>query len=159
MYQSDTRGAARPRSFVPFMTGFYERAESWAYPLMRFVVGAFLVPHGMQKLFGAFGGNAEQTAGFFSKLGIEPALPLTYLVGGVEFFGGILIAIGLFTRVAAAAVVIMMIVAVTKVHLAKGFFWTTGGFEYPAMWGLLALAIFFRGGGGLSADRAIGKEF
>jgi putative oxidoreductase len=141
------------------MAGFYERAETWAYPLMRIAVGAFLVPHGMQKLFGAFGGNAQQTAGFFAKLGIEPALPLVYLVGSVEFFGGILIAIGLFTRVAAAAVVILMIVAVTKVHLVNGFFWTKAGWEYPALWGILALAIFFRGGGELSVDRKLGKEF
>jgi putative oxidoreductase len=159
MYPSDTHGAARPALYVPAMRGFYERAERWAYPFIRIVVGAFLIPHGMQKLFGAFGGDINQTAAFFSKVGIEPALLLAYAVGCIELFGGILIAIGLFTRVAAAAVVIMMTVAVVKVHFANGYFWTNGGWQYPAMWGLLALAIFFRGGGECSVDRKIGKEF
>jgi putative oxidoreductase len=158
MAHSDMTGF-RPRYIVPFMAGFYESAERLAYPLMRFAVGAFLVPHGMQKLFGAFGGDIGQTVGFFSKVGIEPALPLAYAVGCIEFFGGILVAIGLLTRVAAAGVVIMMIVAVAKVHIGNGFFWTKAGFEYPLLWGILAFAIFLRGGGEVSVDRAIGKEF
>jgi len=158
MAHSDTTDF-RPRYFVPFMAGFYDTAERLAYPLMRLAVGAFLIPHGMQKLFGAYGGNIANTAAGFAKAGIEPALPLAYTVGCIEFFGGILIAIGLLTRVAAAAVVIMMTVAVVKVHLGNGFFWNNRGFEYPALWGILAFAIFLRGGGAMSVDRAIGKEF
>src|SRR5262249_26542003 len=137
MYEAETR----PALYVPAMSGFYDAVERLAYPMMRFFAGAFLVPHGMQKLFGAFGGDIAATAGFFSKVGIEPALPLAYWVGFVELVGGTLVAIGLFTRPAAAAVFVMMLVAVLKVHLGNGFFWTTGGFEYPALWGLMALAI------------------
>ena len=47
----------------------------------------------------------------------------------------------------------------SHVHLPIGFFWQDGGFEYPLMWGLIALAIFFRGGGRLSLDRLIRREF
>ena len=50
-------------------------------------------------------------------------------------------------------------VAVFKVHLANGFFWSNGGYEYPLLWGLIALALAFRGGGELSIDRALGREF
>jgi putative oxidoreductase len=148
-----------PSYFVPPIAGFYAKASALSWPLVRIVVGLFLMPHGAQKLFGLFGGDINATAGLFSKIGIEPALPLAYVVGCIEFFGGLLLVLGLFTRVAAAGVVIMMAVAVLKVHLGNGFFWTKAGYEYPLMWGLLALAIFFRGGGEYSLDRSIGKEF
>jgi putative oxidoreductase len=155
MYETETR----PGLYVPALSGLYRSTERLAYPLMRFVVGAFLVPHGMQKLFGFFGGDISATAGFFAKFGIEPALPLAYVVGFVELVGGTFIALGLFTRPAAAAVVVLLLVAVLKVHLGNGFFWTKAGFEYPALWGLMALAIVLRGGGPMSLDRKLGKEF
>ncbi len=80
-------------------------------------------------------------------------------MGGTEFFGGLLLAIGLLTRPAAVGVVIVMAVAVFAVHLPNGFFWGAGGYEYPLLWGLLALAIAFRGGAEMSLDRMIGREF
>ncbi len=52
-----------------------------------------------------------------------------------------------------------MAVAIIAVHLGNGFFVTKGGYEYALLWGIVALAIFFRGGGELSVDRRIGKEF
>ena len=52
-----------------------------------------------------------------------------------------------------------MLVAVLKVHLASGFFWTQGGYEYPLLWACLAGAIFLKGGGCCSLDRWIGREF
>jgi putative oxidoreductase len=70
-----------------------------------------------------------------------------------------LLVLGFLTRIAAAAVAIMMAVAILSVHLANGYFWTSGGYEYPLMWGLFALAIFLRGSGDISVDRAIGYEF
>ena len=148
--------------FVPAMAGIYELGQSISYPLIRFVAGFWLVPHGCQKLFGMFGGNIQGTAGFFSKYGIEPALTLSYVVGCIEFFGGLLVAIGLLTRPAAAAAAIMLAIAAFQVHLPNGFFWTTPGkpgFEYPLMWMFLMIAIFLRGGANLSVDRLIKKEF
>ena len=44
-------------------------------------------------------------------------------------------------------------------HLPNGFFWTKGGYEYPLLWAILCAAIAVRGGGALSVDRALGKEF
>ncbi|MHA1536974.1 MAG: DoxX family protein [Alphaproteobacteria bacterium] len=144
---------------VPAVGGFYEAGKPWAYPLIRVAAGLWMVPHGAQKLFGSFGGNIEGTAGFFAKIGIEPALTMAYLTGGIEFFGGILIAIGLLTRPAALGGLILMLVAVFAVHIGNGFFWNKGGYEYPLMWAVLMLAIFLKGGGELSIDKQLGKEF
>jgi len=154
-----TTTAQPEKLIVPAMAGIYDAGSTIAYPLIRFVAGFWLVPHGAQKLFGMFGGNIEGTAGFFSKIGLEPALPLAYLVGCIEFFGGLLIAIGLLTRPAAAAAAIMLAVAAFHVHWPNGFFWTKGGLEYPLMWMFLMIAIFLRGGGKLSVDNTLAKQF
>ena len=52
----------------------------------------------------------------------------------------------------------LMAVAIIWVHLPIGYFWMTGGLEYPLMWGLVALAFVFRGGGRYSLDALIGRE-
>ena len=150
----------RPRPIIPALTPLYAKLSRLSYPLIRAATGLALMPHGAQKLFGWFGGyGLEGTGGFFAQnLGLEPGLFWAALVGGVEFFGGLFLALGLLTRPAALAVVILMAVAVT-VHLPNGFFWTEGGYEYPLLWGLIALAIAFKGGAELSLDRALGREF
>jgi len=79
------------------------------------------------------------------------------LVGCFELIGGILLVLGLFTRFAAAAVFVFMVVAV-KFTSAKGFFWTNGGSEFALLIGLCALFFLIRGGGPLSLDRTIGRE-
>ncbi len=154
-----TTQATEPRLIVPALAPLYGSLSGLSYPMIRFFTGLFLMPHGAQKLFGWFGGNIEGTAGFFAKIGLEPALPLAYLVGATEFFGGLFLAVGFLTRPAAAAIAVRMTVAAFKVHLANGFFWSNGGYEYPLLWGLIALALALRGGGALSVDKAIGREF
>ena len=148
------------RLFIPALGGFHDAVSGLGYPLIRFITGLVLMPHGAGKLFGWFGGRGiEGTAAGFARLGLEPALPLATVVGVTEFFGGLLIAIGLLTRPAAIGVVVIMAVAVFQVHLKNGFFWFNGGYEYPLLWGVVALAIVFCGGGALSEDRKIGREF
>lgn len=154
-----TTTAQSQKLIVPAMAGIYDLGSTIAYPLIRFVAGFWLVPHGAQKLFGMFGGNIQGTAGFFTKIGLEPALPLAYLTGFVEFFGGLLIAIGLLTRPAAAAAAVLLAVATFHVHMANGFFWTKAGYEYPLMWMFLMIAIFLRGGGNLSVDNKLARQF
>jgi putative oxidoreductase len=116
------------------------------------------VPHGSQKLSGWFGGSGiAGTEQFFaSKLGLPPWVAV--LAGLVEFGGGLLLASGLVTRVAAVLVMGLMTVAVIQVHLPYGFFWTEGGYEYPLLWGILALSFVIRGGGRFSLDALIGRE-
>ena len=82
--------------------------------------------------------------------------PLSALI---EFACGILIAVGLLTRPAAAIVFGEFLVIVFAVHLPHGFFAQGGGAEYPMMWAILALTVLIRGGGRWSLDRAIGREF
>jgi len=154
---NDTR---TPGPIIPALAPLHARLAPLSYPLIRFCAGLFLMPHGAQKLFGWFGGGGlSGTAGFFSQnLGLEPGMFWAVLVGGTEFFGGLFLAIGLLTRPAALAIAILMAVAVFLVHLGNGFFWNAGGYEYPLLWGLIALAIAMRGGGRMSVDQAIGRE-
>ncbi len=147
-----------PRLIIPALGPLYDRLAIFAYPMVRFITGALLVPHGGAKLFGWFGVDIAGTAAFFAKLGLVPALPLAYYIGVLEFFGGIMIAVGLLTRFWAIQVVGFMAVAAFYVHWDNGFLWIQGGFEYPLMWGVVALAVFIEGGGPLSLDRAIGRE-
>ena len=149
---------SRRSSAVPALAPITDALSPLAEPLIRVTAGLLLVPHGAQKLFGWFGGYGIEATGqfFYSKLGLPPSLAL--LAGVIEFFGGLMLALGLATRVVAALVVGLMAVAVTQVHLANGFFWTSLGFEYPLFWGIVALAFVLRGGGRYSLDAAIGYE-
>ncbi len=154
-----TNGSASTKLIIPALGPLYGSLSKLSYPMIRFFTGLILMPHGAQKLFGWFGGDIQGTAGFFTKIGLEPALPLAYLVGGTEFFGGLLLAVGFLTRPAAVGIAILTAVAWFKVHLVNGFFWNAGGYEYPMFWCFVAVALAFRGGGELSVDRAIGREF
>ena len=153
-YSQDSRQAPAIPALAPLTHALSPLAE----PLIRVTTGLLLVPHGAQKLFGWFGGyGIEATGQFFSsKLGLPASLAL--LAGVIEFFGGLALALGLATRVVAALVVGLMAVAVLQVHLGAGFFWTSGGFEYPLFWGIVALAFAIRGGGRYSLDAKLGKE-
>jgi len=149
---------ATSRLYVPALGGIYSAVGEYAEPTLRIALGGVLIPHGMQKLFGAFGGMGfTANAALFDKLGYTPGVFWGTLVGCTELFGGILLVIGLFTRFAAAAVLIFML---TAIHFtsAKGFFWSNGGMEYPILIGVCALFFLIRGGGSYSVDHAIGRE-
>ncbi len=149
------------KPIIPALQPLYERLAPLGVPLMRAAAGLILMPHGAQKLFGWFGGyGLEGAAGYFAgDLGLEPGIFWAALVGLTEFLGGLFLAIGFLTRPAAAAIAVTMAVAVFAVHLPNGFFWDQDGYEYPLLWGLVALAIAFKGGAEMSLDRAIGREF
>jgi len=146
------------KPLVPAFRPLQDAFSPYADLMVRVAVGLFLMPHGAQKLFGLFGGYGPAGTGQFfeSKLGL-PAWTAV-LIGGVEFFGGLALALGFVTRVAAGLIAGMMVVAVLQVHLANGFFWTSGGYEYPLLWGLLALSYVIRGAGPKSIDALIGTE-
>lgn len=150
-----TRRGTRP--ILPFLVPVYAALAEPAYALTRLVAGAFLVPHGMWKLFGITG-SKESVIDFFSQIGLEPAAPLVVLVGSVEFFCGILIALGLLTRPAAAAAAVTMAVAAVYFHLPLGFYVEQGGVEFSGLWTILLLMIAVRGGGRISLDAMIGRE-
>jgi len=146
------------KPLVPAFRPLQDALSPYAELAVRAATGLFLMPHGAQKLFGLFGGyGLEATGQFFAtKLGMPASMAL--IAGLIEFFGGLLLAVGLATRIAAGLVAGMMAVAVLQVHLANGFFWTDMGFEYPLLWGILALSYVVRGGGRKSIDALIGVE-
>ena len=146
-------GVENNKLFVPALGIIYEKLAPLGWPLVRVAAGVMLVPHGAMKLFGGMAG----TIGFFSQIGLEPAALLAWYVALLEFVGGILLAAGFLTRIVAAQIVGLLAVAVT-VHWSNGFAWTQGGYEYPLMWGAIALAILFRGAGPLSIDSLLGRE-
>jgi putative oxidoreductase len=143
---------------IPFLRPITAALAEPAYALTRFVAGAFLVPHGAWKLFSIAGGTHLEMVQYFSSLGLEPAGPLVYLVGAVEFFGGILIALGLFSRPAAALATISTGMAAFYVHLPLGFYVDYGGVEFSLLWTVVLLMIAIRGSGGISLDRWFGRE-
>jgi putative oxidoreductase len=147
------------KPIIPPLNALARLFEPAAEPLLRAVTGLLLMPHGAQKLFGLFGGyGVEATGQFFaSKLGLPASFAL--LAGVIEFFGGLLLALGLATRAIAVLIFGVMAVAVVQVHLPQGFFWTAGGYEYPLLWGIAALFYAIRGGGRYSVDHLIGYEF
>lgn len=146
--------AAEPRPYIPALRRLYAPLDQLAWPIVRVTTGALLIPHGWGKL----SGDMTQVAAGFAKAGLEPALFWAWYIACLEFFGGILLVLGLFTRPVAVLVVGFMAVAAFYVHWPNGFMWTARGFEYPLMWGLMALAVAIKGGGPLSLDRRIGRE-
>jgi putative oxidoreductase len=124
---------------------------------LRAGVGGALAAHGAQKLFGWFGGSGlEKTGATFEKLGFRPGT-LNAIAAGLGEAGGALLAVGLATPGAGAAVVGTMIVA-SSMHVDKSFFNGKGGFEYPAVLGLSAAALALTGPGRLSLDNALGQR-
>lgn len=150
-----TNGTGTPARIIPAFGKIYDPLMPYVYPLIRFVAGAMLIPHGWAKLVA---GSPAGLAQSLAKMGIEPAYALAGYIGVLELVGGAMLALGLFTRFVAAQVIGFMAVAAFKVHWGAGFFWNKGGYEYPLFWGLVALAILIQGGGRLSLDSKIGKE-
>ena len=136
-----------------------EGLERLAVLILRLSLGVVFVMHGSQKLLGAFGGGGiAGVTGMLTKLGMEPAHILAWVLSITEFVGGVCLILGFLTRFWAAGLVIDMAVAVFKVHLVNGFFASKNGFELPLALGIMALAITLTGPGSLSVDRATGIE-
>ena len=124
--------------------------------VLRLVVGLGFAAHGAQKLFGAFGGHGlEGTAGFFEGIGLRPGRLHAWAAGSAEFFGGLLIALGLATPFAAAALIAVMTAAVLSVHLPNGFFVAGNGYEYNLVLVAAVFALAAIGAGDWSLDRAL----
>jgi putative oxidoreductase len=127
--------------------------------VLRLVVGLGFAAHGAQKLFGLFNGyGIEGTAGMFEKLGLRPGRQHAWAAGTAELLGGLLIALGLVTPFAAAALVAVMTAAVLTVHLSKGFFNSNGGYEYNLVLAAALFALAAIGAGEWSLDNALGLD-
>jgi putative oxidoreductase len=123
---------------------------------LRVGAGVIFAAHGAQKLFGWFGGyGLEGTAAWMTSIGLEPGLPMAALAGGAEFFGGLLLIVGLLVRPAALLLAITMVVAIVTVHLQNGLFMANNGYEFGLALLAVSVGLAFRGAGSLSADRLL----
>jgi putative oxidoreductase len=110
------------------------------YGMMRIVFGVLWAFHGAQKLFGAFGGRAQ------------PLASLMGVAGTVELFGGLLIALGLFTPIVAFIGAGQMAVAYFRSHAPQGVWPIENRGELAALYCFAFLYISARGAGALSLD-------
>ncbi len=124
---------------------YLDRLQPLALLVMRLTLGTVMTVHGFHKVFGGLHHHAE----FVASLGL-PAWT-AYLSSFAEFVGGLLVLLGLFTRVAALAICIDLSVAIAKVHIHNGL---TGnnGYEFPLALATLAFALIFFGGGPIAFD-------
>jgi len=129
---------------------FLDRLHPLALLGLRLALGAIMISHGAQKLFGGM----PRFMGILQNLGIPPVLG--YLTVAAEFGGGILLVVGLLTRLAALSMVIDMAVAIDKVHFKNGLLSAGGkvGYELPLACGIIAFALIFLGAGPISLDGA-----
>jgi putative oxidoreductase len=154
-----------PKPIISPLTSFYSHTRDLAWLIVRLTAGGMLLVHGIMKIMPAAEKGLAATveafaAGALARRGIEPALPFAYAVFAIETIGALLIVLGLFTRLAAAAAAIEFAVITFVAHWANGFGFSSprGGWEYPLFWGLILFAIALRGGGPYSLDRKLGWE-
>ncbi|MGH8374100.1 MAG: DoxX family protein [Pseudomonas sp.] len=124
--------------------------------VLRIVVGIISAAHGSQKLFGAFGGyGLAGTAQYMESLGLTPGYLMATLSGGIEFFAGLALIIGLLVRPAALGLTFLLLVAIFSVHISNGLFMANNGYEFALALLGGSIAVLIEGAGKLSADRVI----
>ncbi|HWO98420.1 MAG TPA: DoxX family protein [Bacillus sp. (in: firmicutes)] len=117
--------------------------------IIRLVLGLTFFVHGLAK----FQGGIENTAGFFSSVGIPGFL--AYVVGGIELIGGILLMLGLGTRIIAGAFAVIMAGAIFTVKLKSGF---AGGYELDLVLMAMSVHLLISGNQFLSIGHAFGER-
>jgi len=153
------------RLIIPALGDLYGGLARFAYPFLRFCYGAFFVPHGWSKLVGGSvarynetGALIGGTAAGMTTMNFPMPEVLAWYIGTLELVGGTMLAIGLLTRLMAIQFVGFMFVAAFIVH-SSAWFWTAKGMEMPLILMVIGLVIFLRGGGHLSVDKALPREF
>ena len=128
------------------MERWLARHSGLAYALLRLIAGSLLACHGAQKLFGALGGKQV------------PLGSLMGLGGVIEFFGGLLVAVGLFAGTAAFLCSGMMAVAYFMAHASKGFWPIENHGELAVAYCFVFLFIATRGSGPASLEALLGRK-
>jgi putative oxidoreductase len=127
------------------MVRFVDRLQPLALAVLRIVLGIIMIGHGYPKVFGGLSEHVHHV----SNLGLPGWL--AYCSAAAEFFGGILLLAGLFTRFAALAIFINMMVAIWKVHWKNGLL-GNGGYQFPLALAAIAFALIFFGAGPIAFD-------
>ena len=149
---SDTDTTARQPLILPALRPVYGALDTISETILRVAAGVALVAHGWPKIQDPTG-----AAGVFERMGLAPAGLLSVLLSCVEFFGGILLILGLLTRPAAAAALVVLLGTVWFhwVTLGQGY----GGAELSILWSAILLFFAVRGANAHSVDARIGKAF
>ena len=134
---------------------------SWSHLVVRVALGVVFFAHGSQKAFGWFGGpGLSATTAGFRQMNIPPAAAA--LAAFIEFFGGLAMIVGFLARPAAVGLIVIMLVAIVKVHGKNGFFLNFylvpgkgHGYEFNLVLLAMALSILIGGAGALSIDRLL----
>ena len=125
---------------------------------IRLGAGVIFAAHGAQKLFGWFGGyGLEGTAGWMASIGLEPGYLLALMAGAAEFFGGLLLVLGLLVRPSAVVLAFTMLVAIFAVHFVNGLFMANNGYEFAMALLVVSITLAIRGAGSFSADATIAR--
>ncbi len=149
----------RSKLILPFLKPFYDATSPFALLMLRVLTGLMLIPHGYGKVSAIISGaGLEGFGNYLETFGLVPGVVWAHALAFLEVGGGLMLALGFLTRPVAFAVVIFMIIA-SFTGNAQTFWWFEGGYEMPIMWGTLALAFVFTGGGKYSLDAMVGKEF
>jgi len=130
-----------------------EKYSQAVYAIFRIVIGLLIATHGAQK-FGLIGdGNIGGFAGMFSF-----PIWLAAIVAGIELIGGLLVALGIITRIAATLDGIVMIGALAIVHIPKGLNPLTNGGELPLLFLVAFLVISAYGSGKFGVEKGLMKK-
>lgn len=132
-----------------------EKLKPLALLLLRLGLGTIFIYHGFPKLFSP-ATQAHQTLQEFSRMGFPSYF--AYVAGVVEFFGGGLLVLGLFTRIAALFLAGEMAIAIIRVHLPQGGLLAVSNYQFPLALAVGAFALVAVGAGAISFDRAIFKN-
>ena len=101
--------------------------------------------------------NFDNIVGWFGSIGIPFPTLNAFLATGIELAGFILLFLGLATRIISFPLIIVMIVAITTVHLGNGFEAGDNGFEIPIYYILMLFSLIVTGPGKFSLDHLVGK--
>ena len=142
----------RSRLIIPSLGGLYAALHESAETILRVAAGGLLVTHGYGKILNPFGAS-----GMVESLGFYPGAFWSPLLSATEFFGGILIAIGLFTRPAAFAAMIVLAVTVYFHGIVQGE--GLMGAEKSILWALIMFFFVIRGANSHSVDAKLGRQF
>ena len=158
--------AAETPLIFPALGTLYQALAPWAEAMLRAFVGLALVPHGLRNTFGLWPStgvrahNLSELAQQLDRDGYRPGRLWASAISVTQLVAGPLLALGLFTRLAAIPIVIFLVVSNFERWCVGGYFWNKTGLEYTLMWTLAAFYFLVRGGGAISLDHLlIGREF
>jgi putative oxidoreductase len=132
----------------------------WSALPLRLTLGLAFIAHGSQKVFGTFGGPGLAKWMTLTKLAPSLLRPTWFWLAADalgEFIGGLLMLLGMLTRLGAFLIVSAMLTAIAHVHWPN-FFLTNNGFEYPMVIIGAAVALLIAGGGRISTDLYLLKK-